>query len=1806
MYVVGDPVQSWDNNTTYRISTGYGADHKYYTVVYMENGEHFALSNGSTRYAPKSQHYQLGIGTAAYQGDYDHTGYSFEYTGPTGLVKICISQDGLDNTYYPYVWVEKYWDPKDDINAVLGGTKVMFYWGDVYNNGDGNGWKYLYNGTGHSDQKAFWLAKRQVSGVPVGGNSWNNFAWGAASVASGQYYISNSSGWDGRQMGESAVAGKAYMAHSSGVQASDNRSLATFSSASYSIEYGTSASSVSASCNNTTSAIGKTNSIYKYYTKPSAGSTWSEFDPSQNISLAPGTYNLAVIVTDGLIYVKGATTTLTVTETTYSVTVARNNNSYGTVSSSSVTAGAYTKPEVTATPNKGYYFTGWTLPTGVTAADGYSASSNPIRIHASASSKTITANFAKRFVLRGSRSDGSGDEGMPGFSTTTADMTIDGSGVSSKTVTLLPNREYKFMIYDKLHGRQCGYTSENQTLGANTWTGSMNGTYHILMNTAGYGIYTFEVDVSAADGSGNTWPKVRITNPASYQLTTLGRKVIYNEDNSTLTDASDTNGGTVTAHTNENSTGYDITSGKWFASGSNITFTATPATGYRVAGWYSNSACTTPYTAGANVSISADKNTLTLSSCTAAKTVYVKFEEIMTTVEINYTKTDDFYDETCGWVKVGGVTKEPDSKIKVGVHTTVTLRAEADSSSHYYGGWSYFVHEDYEKTDSVGADYHCDLTIRGKGAGDDEQSIYVSFPHLDKIYFKNWNEDTKTQLWDSVYVGFNPNHDGLGANVWGKSADDVRVMKREHEDTYNYVKGKYDYYCMWWSYVPRHITRTGNSNVVFFNKGVMRSYEHFAHGKAADRGDYNKKLNMFVPVSTKKETKNGDCDYYSNGYWRNFWATANSGQGYYLYEYKNSAWTQLGEFVASKGTTYENEFLTEMEYSVRLDNTSNRTYHIISAGGEQYVSNATITSAAPASYLKSNNTSGASFTMTPTAQGNYTFKVVQSSDTMDISVEYPVAIGDYILENTYNDGSAKTTRSDVIKAAKAADKTRYSMFLSNAGGAATLKLRKCTNISAGAPVWSAGDATNLGAVLTAVGSTPGVYQFDLIVDKTNNRVSTVDSLRLYTGNYYIKVDAAPGGWAAYTENVMDKNTVSFDRNKDYTYDNYWCKYYGKGTGHTANIKCVVANDYCNQLSDTLKQDASSLAWMSGGEPYLSKDSTSVRYSYNSATNTINRAYLGASLDNYYLDLKVYNSGKVFKESDASADLYTTSFNNTWAANCKFEDTENWVYEKLVKVIPGGRAGVVAKYQGTTQTFLPDTTKLLGGSGSSKYTIRLVYDFKTNFMMTAFVLSDGTTISENLADFDMLWVRHKDNSAAQLSLGSGTKLTHVRPIGAIEFRYDSVYYGASHTGNWVDLTSWNNPGARQYLKYFVSFPFDVELNSIFGLNQARYGRYDHYVIQKYDGAARAKEGLFYGDGDNYWVDLEPGDTLHANEGYCVIFDNDYVRGTVGQMWDKKKTGSKVYLYFPAINEIASITNNNTTTTVAPHTCTSDRSWTTDKGKTKYHSITDSHWSLIGNPLFHDAYIKDFTNGGDSTLKSYYYMDLTSTYALQDWQPADITKGTTQLKAMSSVLVQWYGTINWGTSAGALSAPKRNLNENKNYAAELQISYNGNKADQTFVHLEEGANEGFELREDMCKVLVKARPNIYTFTGDYDVAYNEMPIANCTIPVGVVARKNGTYTFSMPSNFSGTVTLIDTYTQTRTNLNIEDYEVDLNKGTIDDRFLLEININNAPTAIDGVTDGSGSLKDGKVHKFIMNDQMYIIKDGVIYDARGACVQ
>jgi hypothetical protein len=83
------------------------------------------------------------------------------------------------------------------------------------------------------------------------------------------------------------------------------------------------------------------------------------------------------------------------------------------------------------------------------------------------------------------------------------------------------------------------------------------------------------------------------------------------------------------------------------------------------------------------------------------------------------------------------------------------------------------------------------------------------------------------------------------------------------------------------------------------------------------------------------------------------------------------------------------------------------------------------------------------------------------------------------------------------------------------------------------------------------------------------------------------------------------------------------------------------------------------------------------------------------------------------------------------------------------------------------------------------------------------------------------------------------------------------------------------------------------------------------------------------------------------------------------------------------------------------------------------------------------------------------------------------------------------------------------------------------------------------------------------------------------------------------------LHDKELNTLTDLSLGDYTVDLSTGAINNRFELVIDIMNITTSIENNEVGGGTenvLRDGKAHKFLRNGQLYILRDGQVFDARG----
>lgn len=711
-----------------------------------------------------------------------------------------------------------------------------------------------------------------------------------------------------------------------------------------------------------------------------------------------------------------------------------------------------------------------------------------------------------------------------------------------------------------------------------------------------------------------------------------------------------------------------------------------------------------------------------------------------------------------------------------------------------------------------------------------------------------------------------------------------------------------------------------------------------------------------------------------------------------------------------------------------------------------------------------------------------------------------------------------------------------------------------------------------------------VFQMQVTLNTGTPTSSTVSNVALYTGSYYVRTDGLDGGWNIYkkADHTMHHSEKSLDGTPPYDY--YLCKWIGSGG---TNVKFTIANDYNPELVEALEGDASSTAPLYNRQTI--PQATNVRFSWNTRTNTLTRAYLSAATDISERFLMLVETSdtkpKIYKDEDGSVPA-----NNELI----FADMGNWVYLISMKANPQAKAKVTAKYNDIEQEFIP-STKLIDGTGSSKYSYRIIYDFKTNILTNAWVAGGADISTEINLNTNVMVIRNGQNPAAQIHFTTGQVINAKKLIGVMQFEYDNMV---------GKMNTWNST-AYQYCMYYISFPFNVKVSDIFGIGEFGID----WRLQYYDGAERASKGFFTGDGTTtFWKDVPASGTLNAYEGYSLLLNRIKFNDKNTDIWENKDAGSSVYLYFPSTADADNIKDQEQTIHVPEHTCTINRTFEGSGGGEVNHQNTDSHWNMMGTPLFEDKEASTIgtpsaSGSGARDLKWFYAWN-SSNNTLQVRSTLD---NTVSFPAMYSYMVQYAGDVTFsGSRVVPNSVAARRAEETKNYNIKLQVlDSEDNEINQTFVTLEEGASADFVLNEDMYMVTNKLPVNIFTFAGNYEVAGNVLPLESSIVPVGVIVKTDGTYRFSMPSNFSGTVTLVDTYSNTRTDLSMSDYEVNLTEGTFTDRFLLELNINKVVTSIDGV-NGEGTLKDGKAHKFIEDGVMYILRDGKKYDTRGARVQ
>lgn len=700
----------------------------------------------------------------------------------------------------------------------------------------------------------------------------------------------------------------------------------------------------------------------------------------------------------------------------------------------------------------------------------------------------------------------------------------------------------------------------------------------------------------------------------------------------------------------------------------------------------------------------------------------------------------------------------------------------------------------------------------------------------------------------------------------------------------------------------------------------------------------------------------------------------------------------------------------------------------------------------------------------------------------------------------------------------------------------------------------------------------GVWNFVIVQDAEGNaslllKDNEQDVTHKYTGNYYIRTDNAAGGWNTYThpDNIMKPST-----NPESGYSHYYCKWVKEA--QKPNVKFIVATDYSINVSKKFAKD-----------DYTKDDGTlvenaNVRWSWDENTGSVSRAYIQGAyngqdrLNNIVLD-------------------YTTDGTNN-PADVILDDSGDWIYTKDVDVRSGATlVNLSAQYPSQTisgvspktQNFITGPITILTGMSDEAYKVRVTYDFKNN-KATTFLLP-GTKDVATAVDVMIERVDQENTKAVQSTI-EATENHQFTVCGVMSFTKNHLTNKGLHN----DL--------RQF--YWISFPFDVHLEDVYGFGV--YGK--HWILETYNGERRAQDGLWY-DSPSFWeYILDPKDvTLDANKGYLLCLDSELLSGTS----DVFTNTDKVSLYFPATTPITPITSIDQEYTIKTPV---DIPTHVRKDTRANRHIYDSNWNLIGVP----SYANHTQTTNPENLQFFYDYQYDNQTGKMIYAPKSTNNSTNEFQSMYAYFVQWGGTLNWSTFSGnnntpvELAAKQNAAYEAQEHHLRLELQQDYKALDQTFVDMQEdGVTAAFDLNKDMTKIL-NAGANIYTLAGEENIqlAGNSLPIANTTIPVGVQIAKAGEYTFAMPDGTDGiTVELIDYETNTRTNLLLSDYTVNLPAGTCETRFALSVKIDKTATSVENITEVEGANGEG-VKKYIIDGKLFLQKDNTLYDAQGHIVR
>lgn len=377
-----------------------------------------------------------------------------------------------------------------------------------------------------------------------------------------------------------------------------------------------------------------------------------------------------------------------------------------------------------------------------------------------------------------------------------------------------------------------------------------------------------------------------------------------------------------------------------------------------------------------------------------------------------------------------------------------------------------------------------------------------------------------------------------------------------------------------------------------------------------------------------------------------------------------------------------------------------------------------------------------------------------------------------------------------------------------------------------------------------------------------------------------------------------------------------------------------------------------------------------------------------------------------------------------------------------------------------------------------------------------------------------------------------------------------------------------------------------------------------IIKRYDGAHRAETGKAEGN----WVGVEYNETLQPSEGYIIRAvpvngqDTAVIRIEM-EVPDAWTTGGEQ-------GTVEKITRNQISVTAHG----------TDKP-----ALDDTHkgWNMLGVPYLSyfgtqhwDGESSGIAGGkvvikdGKIVLddKTVRYVSVP-TYDFSEYIQTPLS--STSLRPGWSFFVQIgkSGTLTFATTdreaSSPLLAPAQSHSEQE---LTLLLSH-GAKSDHTGLILSDAYTTDYEIGADLEKMFGEGFTlSVYTLSGNTRLAYNALSREAATqlIPVGFRAPEDGEYTFSLPDDSPtegiDRIDLIDYETGYLTNLLSAPYTFSTTRTESDSRFAITITYSKETPTDTEAPFGKGNKR---IEKVLIQQQLYIIIDGKMYDATGKMV-